>query len=97
MTTTQRVVVDGHNVAACPECDSASVFKRDGSGIPVVGDRAHNFVCYRCSESFDNFIERPPRKNSDEHRRNIGASNLSDLGQALLDADPDEISLGGDE
>lgn len=74
-----KIVLDDHEVAACPECEAAAVQTRDSS---PTRDR---YRCGRCGASFDTFDVRERR----------GHDGLSGMARRLLEADPDDVGTEG--
>lgn len=67
-------------IKACPDCDSSEINRRD-SGRFGADER---WRCVRCGHTFAAPVERSPKQ---------PGGNYSAAGQALLDADPDDLDL----
>lgn len=73
---------DADTVAACPECDAASVSINAPGGYADV-PTGKRYRCATCSARFDEYVER--------ERKGVGGGTVSGLAKRLSDADPDEV------
>ena len=83
--STERVLLEGDQVAACPECDSAPVVKRVG-GAGHENQTTEPYACYGCSWRGSEYRSRA------EKTRSGNRNGLSEIGKAALNDDTDQVS-----
>jgi len=81
MNHSDFAVLKTDEVAACPECDAASIARNGGGNIRTHNYRTYDYRCHNCGELLDEFIVR--ERQSD--------ARLKGLAKDLAEDDPDEI------
>lgn len=88
----QRITFEGDAVAACPACDNAPVWRREG--CPQGTSPEHEFACYECDWRGDDYLERDSRHN--QHMEGNVKPRGGTLAAKLAEAEPgDFITDGG--
>lgn len=87
----ERVTFSGEAVAACPDCDTAPVWRRDGD--PQATHPEYEFACYECGWRGDDYRERDSRHN--QHMDGNVKPRPGTLAHELAAADPDDLVTDG--
>jgi len=75
----KRIMADGGEVPACPECDKASARKLVGDDFNIRRRSEHDYYCNKCGARFD----------EPNYREANGGTNVNGLARKLDKADPD--------
>jgi transcriptional regulator with XRE-family HTH domain len=81
-----EIVTDGGTIDACPECEAGAIERRTPAKAASPSSQTNRWYCRKCQTSFDEPVEREPKKS---------ATSLSGTVAALDAADPDAIPDGG--